>query len=120
MISHTGKVFPVFVGALLLSIHSLPAAQNAESDGVETGFEIKSVVVAGKEMPAPQNREIKLGAFPKQIEIHFSPATNLGRLPVRLRFKLEGYDREWQSGGGAMNMNARFYNESGDQISHEK
>jgi signal transduction histidine kinase len=117
MISQTRKFFPGFLGVLFLSIHLLPAGQNTESGVGDSGLDIKSVTVAGRETPVLQNREIKLKAFPQQIEFHFEPATNLGRLPVRLRYKLDGYEREWHSGNGEMNLAVRFYNDSGEQIS---
>ncbi len=80
-------------------------------------LEIQSVTVNGKPAPLRGDGSVNLGSFPENISFNFRPGTNSTRPPIRLRYKLEGFDNEWHEGGGEMALNIRFYTESGDQIS---
>ncbi|MDB6111133.1 MAG: Integral rane sensor signal transduction histidine kinase [Pedosphaera sp.] len=87
-----------------------PAAPETNS------IEIRSVTVEDKVVPSPAGETLRLGPFPKNIAFRFGPTTNSNRAPIRLRYKLEGYDDAWHEGGGEMFFTVRFYNETGDQI----
>jgi signal transduction histidine kinase len=88
-----------------------------ESPARETHkIEIQAVTVEDKAIPLVQGETLRLGPFPKNIAFKFGPTTNSSRAPIRLRYKLEGYDDAWHEGGGEMFFTVRFYNESGDQI----
>lgn len=93
-------------------------AQNATASPSAGTLIINSVSVAGKSVPLDQSHQVKLGAFPDNITFHFGP-TNLNRLPIRLRYKLEGYDSNWHEEGGEMYFGVRFYNDSIDQVGQD-
>lgn len=95
------------------------AAQLSQLGEPTNAIVISSMSVAGKPVPLGRGDEIKLGAFPENIVFHFGPNTNFGRLPVRLRYKLDDYDDNWHEGGGEMYLAIRFYNDSGDQVGQE-
>ena len=81
-------------------------------------IEINSVTVNGNLVPLRGNGSVKLGSVSENIVFGFQPVTN-SRPPVRLRYRLKGFDDEWREGGGEMALNIRFYNEAGDQISQK-
>ncbi len=47
-------------------------------------------------MPLRGEGKLKLGPFPENISFVFGPGTNASRAPVRLRYKLEGFENDWQ------------------------
>src|SRR6267142_1423169 len=65
-------------------------AQTSSADLTTNLLQIQSVEVSGRMIPLRRNGEIRLGSFPQNIIFHFKAITNAGRLPIRLRYKLEG------------------------------
>ena len=51
---------------------------------------------------------MRLGAFPKSASFTFGPVTNTSRLFARLRYKLEGYETNWNANGGQMRVSVSF------------
>ena len=91
------------------------AADNSVKGSGENLLEVQAVVVDGK--PATiTGGKVDLGLFPKTISFNFGPPANTGRAPIRLRYKMDGYDNVWQQVGGEMNLTIRFYNDAGDQV----
>jgi signal transduction histidine kinase len=81
--------------------------------------EINAVAVQGKPLNWKQGKELSLGAFPENILFSFGPATNATPPPVRLRYKLEGYDQEWHDGNATMFMMLRFYDAMDEQVGQQ-
>jgi signal transduction histidine kinase len=79
-------------------------------------IEIQSVAVNGKSIPLTGKTRINTGPAPQNITFTFGQATNATRAPIRVRYKLEGYDNGWHEGGGEMFLMLRFYNDAGDAI----
>jgi signal transduction histidine kinase len=94
--------------------------QAVEALGTANSIEIQSVVVDGKTEPLRQHGSLNIGAFPRSIAFTFSPATNSTQSPMRIRYKLDGYNNKWNEGGGEMYLSVRFYNELGDQIGQKQ
>ncbi|MGH7952660.1 MAG: sensor histidine kinase [Limisphaerales bacterium] len=95
-------------------------ATDHSSDNRKTNaLEIQSVLVDGKSVYSGSAGKANLGPFPKNISFNFGPGSNVNRVPIRLRYKLDGYDSAWRQGGGEMNLTVRFYNEAGDQVSQD-
>ena len=67
-------------------------------------------------MSLGRSDDVKLGTYPENIVFYFGPGTNQGQLPVRFRYKLEGYDSNWREGNGEMFLAVRYFNDLGDQI----
>ena len=108
----------VVVISLLFALGAaLPAAAEryAPSQGTNL-LEIRSVTVDGRPVSWRAGRELRLRDAPEMVAFGFGPVTNAPRAPIRLRYKLEGYDDAWHEGGGDMNLTIRFYDEAGDQI----
>jgi len=77
---------------------------------------IQGVEVDNRPLSWHPGKELSLGAFPRNIVFSIGPATNSSQKVMRLRTKLEGFDKEWQDGGGEMFVTMRFYNRSGDLV----
>jgi signal transduction histidine kinase len=109
-----GNIFAASI--LTIGIVFCSLAQQSPSKKVSNALEIRSVTVDGKPVPFRREREVKLGAFPSDTVFDFGVNTNTQ--PVRIRSRLDGYENEWNSGNGHMFLELRFFNTSGDQVSH--
>lgn len=109
-------ILPV-IAIFLLTPLVVPAARAERlADRPADILEIQSVSVDGKQVPINSRGKANLGLFPKTISLNFGPPQNAVRVPIRLRYKLDGLDTEWRQAGGEMNLTVRFYNDAGDQI----
>jgi len=81
-------------------------------------IQIQSVIIDGKQKPLPRrDKSMSLGSFPQNVSFDFGTGTNSTQAPFRIRYKLEGYENNWNVGGAWMYLAIRFYNESEDEIS---
>jgi signal transduction histidine kinase len=94
-------------------------AANPSTSPVTNLLCIQTVDVSGQSMPLRGNGEVKLGSFPKDIIFHYQANTNYGRLPIRLRYQLEGYESVWHEGDGETYLGVRYFNNEGDQVSQD-
>jgi len=79
-------------------------------------IEIQSVAINGKSISLAGKTKLNSGPSPQNITFTFGQATNSTRSPIRVRYKLDGYENNWHEGGGEMFLVLRFYNEAGDAI----
>ena len=93
-------------------------SQQPALNGSSNALEILSVTVDGKSLPLHHGSEVKLGAFPRNVNFGFGVNTNIRKAPIRIQARLDGYDNAWRAGNGEMWLDMRFFNEAGDQISH--
>jgi two-component sensor histidine kinase len=70
---------------------------------------IQSVSVNGRLISAHDLMgKVGLGAFPKSVTFTFGPVTNTSRLFARLRYKLDGYETNWNANSGQMRVSISF------------
>src|SRR5882724_3275532 len=93
-------------------------AEQSPSNNTASVVEIHSVTVDGRPMTLRHGTEVNLGAFPNNIAFEFGMNTNVRETPVRIRSRLDGYENEWKISNGDMFLDFRFFNASGDQVSH--
>jgi len=79
-------------------------------------LEIQSLKVKGGVIPIAGKTKVRLSASPENIIFNFGFSTNANRKPIRLRRKLEGFDSNWNIGGGAMFLVVRFYDSAGNIV----
>ena len=79
-------------------------------------LEIRSVTANNQPKPLTANGGVNLGANAENVSFAFGARTNAKETPIRIRYKLEGYDKDWRDGLGEMVFAIRFYNAAGDQI----
>lgn len=77
---------------------------------------IRSVTVNGNPVQIRRNGSVDLGSSPKNIMFTFGPGTNSEQVPLRIRYRLEGYENDWHDYAGEMSLTIRFHNNVGDII----
>jgi signal transduction histidine kinase len=72
------------------------------------------------EVPKKSPREAKVPSHTRLLDfiVQENPESTLA--PLRFRYKLEGYDREWRDAGGSMRFCLRFHDQRGNPISGEE
>lgn len=80
-------------------------------------LEIRAVIVDGSPIAPRSDQTLRLSSHPRMVIFGFGPTTNAIRQPIRIRFKLDGYDENWRESIGEMRMCVRFLDETGDQVS---
>jgi signal transduction histidine kinase len=96
---------------------SLASGDQPRTTAASTNLiEIRSVTVNGKVMSWRVGRPLALGFSPEIVSIGFGPATNSNWTPVRLHYRMEGYDAAWRRGLSEMILTLRFYNDARDLI----
>jgi signal transduction histidine kinase len=101
---------------LALGVCSSLRAEHLPTSQSTDGIEIHSVTVDGKPISLTGNKKTDLGPFPKNISFAFGPGIYSGHIPIRIHYKLEGYDNNWHESAGSMYLAIRFYNNVGDVI----
>lgn len=94
----------------------------AAEDGFRGGetnelLEIRSVAVNGEPISLRAGKRLHLSPQPEKVSFGFGPATNSERAPLRIRYKLDGYDDGWREVAGEMRLSVRFFDGSGDHVS---
>lgn len=93
-----------------LGAESQPGARDTNA------LQIQTVTVDGKAVPLHREGKSKLSAYPQGITFGFGSSSNSSRTPIRLRYKLDGYDNAWREHAGVMGLTVRFFDEAGDQV----
>lgn len=102
-----------------LSLTRFPAGGTEGERPQETNalLEIRSVIVDGAPVSRRSAEKLRLSPHTRTVTFGFGPTTNAVRQPIRIRFKLDGYDVGWHESVGEMRVCVRFLDGSGDQIS---
>jgi signal transduction histidine kinase len=74
------------------------ATEPASSENVETG-------------------RLRVSSTAQRLEFRFGPNPLSSNSPVRLRYQLEGFDKQWREAGGEMRLNVRFLDAAGNTVS---
>ena len=94
----------------------IAAGDQPPLDNAFESLEIRSVTVNNQPKPLAANGGVNLGANAENVSFSFGARTNAKEAPIRVRYRLEGYDKDWRDGLGEMVFAIRFYNAAGDQI----
>jgi signal transduction histidine kinase len=97
------------------------SAQLSEKAGgqIAPRVEVTAVAVQGKPLTWTPGKELSLGAFPENILFSFGPSPAATPPPMRLQYKLEGYDQEWHDGDANMFLMIRFYDKRDEQVGQQ-
>jgi signal transduction histidine kinase len=94
--------------------------------GVGTPSEIGvlSLTVDDEAVKISTKEPVRLSPFPGSVDINYGPLQHRGKQasePVRIRYKLEGVDTEWQEMTGApcvMRLSIGFLDQNGNEVKH--
>ena len=92
------------------------ATETSPSTSSQARLEIRPVLVGGNPVPFGAGEAVRLPAFPENIAFRYGAAHNSSRIPIRLRYKLEGFDPAWRESCGQMFLAIRFLDEAGEQV----
>lgn len=79
-------------------------------------MEIRSLSANGQPVPLRAEKKLRLSASAKNVTLIFSPAMNNPRAPLRVRYKLDGYDEDWREPFGEMSLAIRFVDATQEQV----
>jgi signal transduction histidine kinase len=103
---------------IALAVATIPCSHRACAQTANR-VQINAVAVQGEPLSWRSGKELSLGASPGNILFSFGPATNASPPPMRLRYKLDGYDPDWHDGDANMFLMIRFYDKTGEQVGQQ-
>jgi len=80
---------------------------------------IHNVIVDGSPAGGMAKGAVRVSSAAQRVEFHFGPYLDTSNPPVRLRYRLDGFDKEWREAGGEMRLNARFLDSANNTVSAE-
>src|ERR1035437_6953097 len=80
-------------------------------------LEIRSVSINGQPISLRPGNKLRLSPAPRNIAFGFAPAANSPRAPLRVRYKLDGFDDHWREVSGDLSISFRFIDANQDPVS---
>ncbi len=99
---------------------SVAQEPGGEAKSAPRALEVHAVSVDGRPVSWPVGGRLRTKPAPGTVMLNFGAPPTLGWKPFRMRYKLEGWDHDWQMGGGFMFITVRFCNEAGDKIAQQE
>jgi signal transduction histidine kinase len=91
-------IYSVSVDGRPRQMSSAAASEPGPGENVETG-------------------RLRVSSTAQRMEFGFGPNPLSSNPPVRLRYQLEGFDKEWREAGGEMRLNVRFLDAADNTVS---
>jgi signal transduction histidine kinase len=104
------------LGCLLGGLGWCLAAESPKAGRTEQPLEIRSLTVNGQAVSLPPGNKLRLSPPARNIAFGFSPAVSSQRAPLRVRYKLDGYDENWREVAGDMSLQVRFIDKNLDPV----
>ncbi len=111
-----GQTRPVILALLLCVAHREARADSLRIGETNGLLEIRSMVVDGVPVSPRAGGKLRLPSQPRIVFFGFGPVTTAAGSPLRIRFKLDGYDDQWRENAAEMRLGVRFFDASGDNI----
>lgn len=109
--------WPIIIAWLSLTRVAAVGAEVARDHETNALLEIGSVIVDGTPVSRRRAEKLRLSPHTRTVTFGFGPTTNAFQHPIRIRYKLDGYDVGWRESIGEMRVCVRFLDARGDQIS---
>jgi signal transduction histidine kinase len=110
------RIVSLSVGCLVGGLCCCLAADAVHSAKTNQVLEIRSLSVNGQAVALPANQKLRLAPAPRNIAFGFGAATNTDRAPLRIRYKLDGFDENWREVAGEMSVLVRFIDANLDPV----
>lgn len=104
------------VGCLSVGVCGSKAAEGPPGGSTNPALEIRSVSVNGQPTGLAANERLRLVSSPRNVTFGFGPAGSPERAPLRLRYKLDGYEENWRQVAGDMTLSIRFIDANLDPV----
>lgn len=112
----SGRAGPIIVALLMLVLCAAVRAEGVRDSETNALLEIRTVIVDGTLVSLHPGEKLRLPPQNRTVTFGFGPATNATRPPMRVRFKLDGYDDRWRESAAEMRLCVRFLDGNGDQV----
>jgi hypothetical protein len=113
------RITALSLGCLLGGLSWCLAAEGLTSGKTNQLLEIRSLSVNGQPVSLRTNSRVRLASTPRNILFGFGPATNSARAPLRVRYKLDGFDENWREVSSDMSISFRFIDPNQDPVSEK-
>ena len=80
-------------------------------------LEIRSLSVNGKPVSLHPGKKLRMSPAPRNVAFGFGTATNLPRAPLRVRYKLDGFEDNWREVSSDLSISFRFIDANQDPVS---
>lgn len=123
----SGRLQPLVAIALTATCFPVPARSEDQPTASTPRVVIQDVLVDGhSQRPSPETStqsdtrsepnsggpaklgRLRISPLAQRLEIKFGPDPAASNPPVRFRYQLEGFDRDWQEAGGEMRLTVKF------------
>lgn len=110
---------PVFGLCAALALPSTAGATPPSPNPASAAIVIYNVSVDGRprEIPSATGSRLRVLSTAQHLEFEFGPNPLSSNPPVRLRYQLAGFDKQWQEAGGEMRLNVRFLDAADSTVS---
>jgi signal transduction histidine kinase len=105
-------------GCLLGGLSPCPAAESLTAGRTDQLLEIRSLSVNGQPIPLRPGSRPRLSPTPRNIAFGFGSA-NSPHAPLRMRFKLDGFEDNWREISSDLNISFRFIDANQDPVSEK-
>ncbi len=82
-------------------------------------LEIRSLSVNGQPIPLRPDQKLRLSAMAKNVTFAFGAVTNSPRAPLRLRYRLDGFEDTWHENVSDLSISFRFIDANQDPVSEK-
>lgn len=104
------------LGCLIAGLPCCFAAEGLPGGNANQLIEIRSLSVDGQPVSLRPNQKLRLSATPRNVVFGFGAATNSPRVPLRVRFKLDGFEDNWREVSSDMSISFRFIDANQDPV----
>jgi signal transduction histidine kinase len=134
--SREGRAALTLLGLLLIGCLPESASAATSTNDAPSAIAIYGVMVDGRSWQIPartqslshtpdkatpgekiETEKLCVPALAQRTEFRFGPDTSSSNAPGRLRYQLQGFDKEWREAGGEMRLNVRFLDAADGTVS---
>ncbi|MGH7971549.1 MAG: histidine kinase, partial [Limisphaerales bacterium] len=84
------------------------AAERLASHKTDPPLEIHALNVNGQPLALRPGEKLRLSSSPRDVTFGFGPVTNSPAAPLRIRYKLDGFEENWREASSDMTVSLRF------------
>src|ERR1035437_6643364 len=113
------RITGLSLGCLLGGLSWSLALEGLPGGKTDQLLEIRSLSVNGQPVSLRPNSRLRLSPTPRNILFGFGPATNSERAPLRVRYKLDGFEDNWREASSDLSISFRFIDTNQDPVSEK-
>src|ERR1035441_1001310 len=111
------RITGLSLGCLLGGLSWCLAVEGLLGGKTDQLLEIRSLSVNGKPISLHPGKKLRMSPAPRNVAFGFGTATKLPRAPLRVRYKLDGFDDHWREVSGDLSISFRFIDANQDPVS---